>query len=406
MKKITLTIVAILFFCNQFIIAQWEECNNGLSNLFTWSIVINENNIFTGTWGGGIFLSTDNGNSWKQKNNGITNLNILSISISSSNNIYIGTKEGGIFLSSDNGESWIQRNKGLSGLIINSLVICGDSLFAGTEKGIFFLKEFDNSWKQIYKGININDNIDMSSLAVSKNKIVAGTFGGEIALSTNSGWNWIQKDIGLKDKSIGVGSIVIDGDNIFLGSLGSGMYLSANNGNSFNKIENGYPNSIFWRIVKHGNNYFSSIYGNGFYISNDSCKIWLPKNNGLSSLYIRAIAIGENNIFVATWDGGIFRAKISDLITDISGNNSDAKGMNLQVIDLNDIIRFEFKSDFENYDFKIYNLLGNIVFSKNESASFSNNIIEIDRNNFSTGIYLCNIKSGNHSETKKFAIMR
>ena len=58
-------------------------------------------NIFAGTYGGGVFLSTDNGASWTAVNNGLTNPDINTLAINGTN-IFAGTNEG-VFLSTNNG---------------------------------------------------------------------------------------------------------------------------------------------------------------------------------------------------------------------------------------------------------------------------------------------------------------
>ena len=46
--------------------------NNGLSNPAVVALAINGSNVFAGTLGGGVNLSTDNGGSWVPVNNGLS----------------------------------------------------------------------------------------------------------------------------------------------------------------------------------------------------------------------------------------------------------------------------------------------------------------------------------------------
>ena len=45
------------------------------------SFAVSGTNIFAGTVGGGVFLSTDNGTSWTQVNNGLTNTDMSSLAV-------------------------------------------------------------------------------------------------------------------------------------------------------------------------------------------------------------------------------------------------------------------------------------------------------------------------------------
>ena len=55
--------------------------NKGLTNLDVYSIAVSGNTLFVGTYGGGVFISNDNGKCWKKANNGLTNMRVWSCSI-------------------------------------------------------------------------------------------------------------------------------------------------------------------------------------------------------------------------------------------------------------------------------------------------------------------------------------
>ena len=103
-----------------------------MNNLVIGELAISGNSIFAGTWGGGVFRSTNNGINWTAVNNGLTELHVLELVVSGTN-LFAGT-EGGVFLSSNNGEIWINKNQGFSSVPpVNSLLITNGYIFAGTE---------------------------------------------------------------------------------------------------------------------------------------------------------------------------------------------------------------------------------------------------------------------------------
>ena len=56
--------------------------------------------------------------------------------------LYAGTERGGVFKSTDGGESWIAFNTGLTNLLVNSVVVDPQrptTLYAGTQGGVFVL---------------------------------------------------------------------------------------------------------------------------------------------------------------------------------------------------------------------------------------------------------------------------
>ena len=77
------------------------------------------------------------------------------------------------------------------------------------------------------------------SLAISGVNIFAGTQGG-IYLSTDNGASWNAMDNGMNTSE--VTSLVISETNIFAGTYEKGVYLSTNNGVSWNAVNNGLAN--------------------------------------------------------------------------------------------------------------------------------------------------------------------
>ena len=77
---------------------KWAQSSLSYHGQIT-SIAVSGSNIFAGTFGGGVFLSTNNGTSWSEVNNGLTNQQVTALTISG-NDIFAGTNGGGVFLSS------------------------------------------------------------------------------------------------------------------------------------------------------------------------------------------------------------------------------------------------------------------------------------------------------------------
>ncbi|HYM21359.1 MAG TPA: T9SS type A sorting domain-containing protein [Candidatus Kapabacteria bacterium] len=79
----------------------------------------------------GILRSTDSGTSWDTAYLGDY---VLSTAIKGAN-IFAGTINHGVLLSSDNGKTWEQINEGMGDIRINTLIVSGNYLFAGDEAG-------------------------------------------------------------------------------------------------------------------------------------------------------------------------------------------------------------------------------------------------------------------------------
>jgi photosystem II stability/assembly factor-like uncharacterized protein len=92
--------------------------------------------LYAGSYGGGVFKSTDRGTTWFPIIAGLTNMNVGAIEVDPirRNTVYVGTYGGGIFRTTDGGASWFPFNEGLSNLYVTSLAISslGGTIHAGT----------------------------------------------------------------------------------------------------------------------------------------------------------------------------------------------------------------------------------------------------------------------------------
>lgn len=277
----------------------WVARNNGLvQNRHVQSFCISENKIFAGT-GGGVFLSTNNGDSWNLA--GSFGANSLA---TSGGNIFAGTNSEGVFLSTNNGGSWTEVNNGISSSNrhVYSIAITGNNIFAGTNGAIYQSTNNGGSWFNI--GLT---NLDIYSLAINGNNIYAGTYTG-IFFSTNMGGSWTSG--GLSNRH--VYSIVSNDNSIFAGTDSGKIFVSSNSAVSWTAINNGISNSTsVYDLALSGNNLFAGIvdvssgpyqnsYG-GIYRSTNNGELWTVAD--LYCKIIFSLTVSNNNIFSGTENG-------------------------------------------------------------------------------------------------------
>ncbi len=101
-------------------------------------LAVKGSTLIAGTWGRGLFRSTDYGTIWQPVNGGLSDSVVLSLAVAGST-ILAGTHEQGVFVSTDDGISWAGANYGLTGRMINALSVHGTYAFAGTgdENGVW-----------------------------------------------------------------------------------------------------------------------------------------------------------------------------------------------------------------------------------------------------------------------------
>jgi uncharacterized protein YneR len=230
----------------------WSPSNAGLTNSYTYALVLIGNNLFAATndgmvWtavysGGvralavsganiiaapdnGIYISTNNGLSWTDLNFNIHDVNCLAIS---GNNIFVG-HDFGILLSSDNGTSWNSAiglpTFRLSGTQITALMVSGINILAGIsglggETGIFLSTNNGSSWTAVNSGLQYTQLIQ--AFAVSNSNIFTLTGDGGVYYTKNNGINWLN--INPDWTNFNHGSLVISDSFVFLGTSYNGIW--------------------------------------------------------------------------------------------------------------------------------------------------------------------------------------
>src|SRR5262249_9447794 len=141
--------------------------------------------------------------------------------------LYAGTFGGGVFRSTDQGRSWTQLNAGLTNTYVHALAVMGTTLYAGTEDGVFRLANQVSSWMPSSLGF---EHTDIESFAVLGTTLFAGTAGGGVYRSTDGGNNWTPVNRGLPVEAY-IPALAVVGTTLFAGSeFGGGVFRSTDQG--------------------------------------------------------------------------------------------------------------------------------------------------------------------------------
>jgi len=279
----------------------WTGVNNGLDNQFVLALTIRENALFAGTNQGGVYRTTDNGASWTQVNNGLGNQFVRALTVKE-NALFAGTFDSGVYRTTDNGASWTQVNNGLGNQSVFTLAVKENALFAATDVGVYRTTDNGANWMQVNNGLG---NQNVRALAVKENALFAGTNQSGVYRTTDNGASWTAVNNGLGNQNVRV--LTVKENALFAGTFDSGVYRTADNGASWTQVNNGLGNQSVFTLAVKENALFAGTFDSGVYRTTDNGAIWTETNNGLGNQFVLALRVKENMVFAGTNEGGVYR---------------------------------------------------------------------------------------------------
>ena len=294
-----------------------------------------------------IYRSTDGGMTWQPSENVRKPYSVRSIVICGGRIFAAASSDRGMFssediyMSVDTGRTWSVENSGLDpseDIISTTLAVKGDTVFAGTETGVFCRTSGEKSWRSaqgnvpnnavwvlcsssdavyaimgrgLYRTRNsgmswtlIDSNstwhLNPSTLLVQDSVIIAGIgIGYNSNVSTNLGVTWTAGHIGSTHSS--VNALVLGAGALYAGTS-EGVFRSLDHGTTWTAVSAGIPKTSINALCVGGGIIAAGSYGS-VYISADSAKHWTASNSGFSCSVIRALAIDAGVLYAGTQSG-------------------------------------------------------------------------------------------------------
>jgi hypothetical protein len=100
-----------------------------------------------------------------------------------------------------------------------------------------------------------------------------------------------------------INSFAVSDANLFAGTW-NGVYLSSDNGTSWNAVNSGLTSTDVSCFAIMGKNLFAGTYNNGIYVSTNNGMNWTF--SGLTNTWVTAFAVCGNSIFAGTNYNGVF----------------------------------------------------------------------------------------------------
>jgi hypothetical protein len=192
----------------------WEHANNGLTDTLIRALAVTKGSVFAATSGGyvlsgpvtgyrgGVFRSKDNGASWAP----VLYKDLFMVTCLSAHDSVVaaGTNGGGVFLSTDCGQTWAEFNAWLPSFLVQAVSFWDKYLLAVTydpacDDGSAFRTTLDSPrWTFANDGLL---NPEVHCLCAIDSTLFAATDGGGV-FRTSNGETWTSLNDGLNDLSV------------------------------------------------------------------------------------------------------------------------------------------------------------------------------------------------------------
>lgn len=413
----------------------------------------------------GFYTSYDRGITWSKRNQGLMNCRINSLVIDPTDNniLYAGTGGSGVFKSIDGAESWTEINiYNIHNDFVNILAFDpvnpgiiyqgGNRIYKSTSAGNFWVEIASFSYSIVdivinplnpdiiyANGYRSNDGglfwhylgipsilIEDIELSPDDTAEVYYVLRDSVIKSTNGGESWTN----IFDREYwggwGITHIKIDEDypdNILLGTS-NGLYFSSNRGVSWEKIDGVLADLHITAIAFDPLNQDVWYIGTkeGIYRGADNGSNWwkIP-SNGLLDETITDIVLDRLNpqtIYVGTRSTGVYKYTFDTVGIDNNDASQNNKPQFFSIkqnypnpFNMETVIQYTVLNESNNVTINVYNLFGtNVITLVNEKQSKGQHQIvwngrnEMDRD-VGSGIYFIVMTVGNISETKKAVLI-
>lgn len=420
MKKLFLLVFALLLI-NPIVLTQWQTFNVTTSGRFYDVCVVSPGLIWASGDSAKVYRSTNGGQNWQNLNSGIPDLPVLQITAIDQNNAWInlGAK---IFATTNGGTTWLEqfyspvtfinkihffnqntgylltdqqdsvvgffvtRNAGLNWVRSNNSPVFSNSTNWISDNGansldtnfIWFVAEgAPGAYSRFYKltgGLNnvwqsyiIGNSVQQCKYAAFKNSntgIVTSLTQG-ILITTNSGVNWISQ-----------------------------------NSSSFSEVQRDI-------LVVPGTDWVVQTGMGKIRLSYDLCNTWSFTTS--ASVLNFCDAKDTNSIWIAASNGRLLRYSITYIgMNQISSEVPDRFTLYQNYPNpFNPVTKIKFDIPKPgNISFRVYDVLGKIVYSINEYKDAGSYEIIFSGNDIASGIYYYSIEANGSSDVRKMVLLK
>ncbi len=406
MKKKKMILAFFLPFTSLFLpdahAQQWEQKDmGGRDYSLIQSFTASGNHLVMGINDKGIYTSFNGGDTWQNSNNGIAETGSFSIPsiLNIGNSLYAMTYKNGrakVYVSNNKGENWQQMTTLASEENINRIFSDGYELYASSTTSLYKYNLAENTWKKT----------SFSIQPISGEIVALQKYEGVLYVSTTKNGLHASNDKGITWKKLAGGGIPIqDGNPITINDIvagngylyagtETGLYASSDKGYNWIRLTTTPVRSLLFNL-------------NTIYVGNMDFSISYSTNNGLNwenyeqvGLIPTKLGITKNELIAANNGAGLRRLRLpnSEII-------NETGSIEIYPNPITKTSSFNFRTLQEGeIQFNLMNTLGETLISGKQSVSKGGNILNINTDQLTNGIYIFEVISSGTRITNQLII--
>ena len=406
-------IISILFLLSITLNAQWTLVP-GTENMDIRNIIINQNTMYLGTGGYGLWRGDASG-TWEKFDYqiGLDAVYVYDVVFLDSN-IFVGTSQG-IYKSSDNGASWAKVDEGKDFRIIYVMRLVGGKIFAGGSNGLFVSSDGGNTF--------VRNDTTFDSNGIWDILVIDGyiyTVGSKAHVSTDGGDNWTELLNDEGNSFYSSRALYYSNDIVFHGTHGDGIYVTSGVAN-YAPRNTGIEDVLADDIDGIDSTVVIAGWTNGVFISEDLGFNWTDVTGNLPNTYPQCVAVYGGYVYVgiiSSGSDGLYKMPLPGTPVAIENdeelpvqfvlkqnypnpfNPSTSIRYHVPVMDAN------FTST-THVTLKVFDMLGREVATLvDEYQPAGTYEVRFDGSNLSSGAYFYKLTSGDFTSVKKLLLMK
>ncbi len=307
----------------------WQAASEGLSDGFIQNLAIDPQNpatIYAGMYGYGVYKSTDGAATWQATGPGLTSQAVvyaLVIDPTRPNILYAGTRDrafsgpqwgGGVYRSENGGASWQAVNNGLAEDWVYSLAIHPqnpDFIYAILHtQGVNYSIDRGENWAPMNSGIFDLSTRDMViNPAQPDHRYVSTWYDSRLFKTLTGGLTWFLWEDGMYEaRAYDLEIDPVDPAVVYIGTFYEGVKKTINAGDKW--FDAGLKPNFVYRIKVSPQNHetlYAGTRGAGLFKSDNAGAGWYPSHAGISNAWVTSvIADTPEQAVISVMGDGIF----------------------------------------------------------------------------------------------------